>query len=152
MVVPRFVQRALLGEPLIVHGDGDQSRSFTHVNDAVRALMLLMACDRAEGEVVNIGNGAEITINQLANRVIEMTDSKSAVEHVDHEKIYSPGFEDMRRRTPNIDKLRQLVGFEPQHDIEDILRDVIEYYHKRHGHGARKEALKKTQAELALVS
>ena len=81
-----------------------------------------------------------------------MTSSKSEIEHIEHEKIYGKGFEDMRRRTPNIDKLRELVGFEPQHDIEDILRDVIEYYHKRHGHGERKDSIKKIQSELALVS
>jgi nucleoside-diphosphate-sugar epimerase len=152
MVVPRLVQRALLNEPLIVHDDGEQSRSFTHVNDAVRALILLMSCEDAEGEVVNIGNGAEITINALAARVIEMTGSESKIEHVAHEKIYGKGFEDMRRRTPNIDKLRELVGFEPRHDIDDILRDVISYYHHRHGHGERKESLKALQAEMALVS
>ncbi len=152
MVVPRLVQRALLNEPLIVHGDGEQSRSFTHVGDAVRALIFLMACDQAEGEVINIGNGAEITINDLAAKIIEMTGSKSEIEHIAHEKVYGKGFEDMRRRTPNIDKLRKLVGFEPEYDMDDILRDVIDYYRHRHGHGERKESLEALRAELSLVS
>ncbi len=149
MVVPRLVQRALLREPLIVHGDGEQSRSFTHVFDAVRALTLLMECPEAEGEVINVGNGAEITINGLARKVKEMTGSESSIEHVPHDKIYGKGFEDMRRRTPDIEKLNRLVGFRPEHDINEILADVIEYYRHRHGHGENRDAMRK---ELSLVS
>ncbi len=128
MVVPNFVKRALAGETLTVHGDGEQSRSFTHVDDAVWAATRLMETGEAEGEVFNIGHGHTITINELAAKVIELTGSSSGVEHVPYEEVYGEGFEDMRRRTPDIGKIRDAIGFEPRHDIDDILRDVIDYY------------------------
>ena len=131
MVIPNFVRRALAGETLEVHGDGEQSRSFTHVDDAVWAATRLMESDEAEGEVYNIGNGKEITINELAEKVVELTGSSSDIVHVPYEEVYGEGFEDMRRRTPDVSKLQELLGFEPRHDIDRILEDVIEYERAR---------------------
>lgn len=128
MVVPNFVKRALAGETLTVHGDGEQSRSFTHVDDAVWAASRLMELPEAEGQVFNIGHGETITINELAEKVVELTGSSSDIEHVPYESVYGEGFEDMRRRTPDIGKIRAALGFEPRYDIDDILLDVIDYY------------------------
>jgi UDP-glucose 4-epimerase len=127
MVVPNFVRRALAGEPLTVHGDGEQSRSFTHVEDAVRAVARLMESPEAEGEVFNVGHGRAITINELAEKVVELTGSSSPIEHVPYEEVYGEGFEDMRRRTPDIGKIQKAIGYEPRHDIDEILLDVIDY-------------------------
>ncbi len=128
MVLPNFVQSALLGKPITVYGDGTQSRSFTHVSDAVNAMIKLMEEPKAEGDVFNIGNDKEVTINELAERVKEMTGSSSEIEHIPYEKAYGPGFEDMERRCPNIDKIRNLIGFEPTYDLEAIIKSVIDYF------------------------
>jgi UDP-glucose 4-epimerase len=128
MVLPNFVQCALLGKPITVYGDGTQSRSFTHVKDVVWALIRLMEEPRAEGDIFNIGNDHEITINELAQKVKEMTGSDSPIEHIPYEKAYGPGFEDMERRCPNIDKIRNLIGFNPTYDIDAIIRSVIDYF------------------------
>ena len=126
MVIPNFVERALKGEPIEVYGDGEQSRCFTYVGDAVRAVVMLMNTPEAEGEVFNIGSSQEITINALAKRVRELAHSLSPIVHVPYERAYGPGFEDMRRRTPNISKLRETINFKPTHSVDDILRAVIE--------------------------
>ena len=102
MVLPNFVQSALLGKPISVYGEGTQSRSFTHVNDVVGAITKLMDEPSAEGEIFNVGNNKEVTINELALKVKEMTDSDSEIEHIPYEKAYGPGFEDMKKRCPNI--------------------------------------------------
>ncbi len=128
MVLPTFVQSALLGKPITVFGDGTQSRSFTYVSDVVEALIKLMDEPAAEGDVFNVGNDSEVTINQLAETVKEMTGSVSEIEHIPYEKAYGPGFEDMERRCPNIDKIKNLIGFEPSHDLESIVRSVIDYF------------------------
>ena len=128
MVLPNFVQCALLGKPITVFGDGTQTRSFTHVNDVVDGIVRLMDEPRAEGDVFNIGNDKEVTINELAEKVKEMTKSSSEIEHVSYEKAYGPGFEDMERRCPNIEKIRSLIGFEPSNDLESIIKDVIMYF------------------------
>ncbi|MBW1862943.1 MAG: GDP-mannose 4,6-dehydratase [Deltaproteobacteria bacterium] len=128
MVLPNFVQSALLGKPIPVFGDGTQSRSFTHVNDVVGALIKLMAEPRAEGEIFNVGNGRETTINELAFKVKEMTGSSSEIEYTPYEKAYGPGFEDMERRCPNIDKIRDLIGYEPSHDLTNMIQSVIDYF------------------------
>jgi UDP-glucose 4-epimerase len=128
MVIPSFVQRALIGKPILVHGDGSQSRSFTHVSDVVAALIRLMAEPRAIGEVVNVGGTEEVTIKELALLVKEMTGSRSEIEFIPYEKVYGPGFEDMQRRCPDIDKIRELIGFEPKVDLRGIIQSVIEYY------------------------
>ena len=128
MVLPNFVQSALLGKPISVYGDGNQSRSFTHVLDVVDALIRLMAEPKAEGDVFNVGNDHEITINDLALKVKEMTGSHSEIEYVSYEKAYGPGFEDMERRCPNIQKIKKLIGFEPKYGIEAIVQSVVDYF------------------------
>jgi UDP-glucose 4-epimerase len=128
MVLPNFVQSALLGKPIRVYGDGTQSRSFTHVHDVIGAITRLMEETRAEGEIFNVGNGHEITINELAEKVKTMTASNSEIEHVPYEKAYGPGFEDMQRRCPSIEKIRKLIGFEPSYDIDAIIQSVIDYF------------------------
>jgi len=128
MVLPNFVQSALLGKPISVYGDGKQTRSFTHVRDVVDAITGLMNEPGAEGDVFNVGNDKEVTINELAEKVKKMTGSNSAIEHVTYEKAYGPGFEDMRRRCPNIEKIRKLIGFEPKYDLEAMIQGVIDYF------------------------
>ena len=128
MVLPTFVQSALLGKPITVFGDGTQTRSFTHVNDVIGAITRLMDDPKAEGEIFNVGNDTEVSINDLAQKVKEMTGSSSEIDHIPYEKAYGPGFEDMDRRCPNIDKIRNFIGFEPSHDLDAIIKSVIDYF------------------------
>ena len=128
MVLPNFVQSALLGKPITVYGDGNQTRSFTHVKDVVKALIKLMEEPKAEGDVFNIGNDHEISIKDLAMKVKEMTKSPSQIEFIPYEKAYGPGFEDMERRCPNIEKLAKLTGFKPNLDLDSIIQSVIDYF------------------------
>ena len=128
MVVPRFVRQALKGEPITVYGDGEQSRSFTDVADTVRATMALSMSPEAIGGVFNIGNGHEITVNELAARVKQLSGSASPIVHVPYDQAYEQGFEDTRRRVPDISKLRATIGFSPEFDLDSSLRKVIAYY------------------------
>jgi UDP-glucose 4-epimerase len=128
MVIPSFVQKALIGKPIVVHGDGTQSRSFTHVSDVVVALIDLMAEPRAVGQVVNIGNTEEVTIKELALMVKDMSGSDSDIEYITYEKAYGPGFEDMKRRCPDINKIKELIGYQPKIDLRGIIQSVIDYY------------------------
>ncbi|MCS6861982.1 MAG: GDP-mannose 4,6-dehydratase [Abditibacteriales bacterium] len=128
MVIPNFVRQALLGQPLTVFGDGEQSRCFMHVQDAVKALIALMAHPDAVGQIFNLGSDQEVTINELARRVIHLTESSSTIQHIPYHQAYEPGFEDMRRRVPDISKLRRLIGFAPQRSLDEILCSVIEYF------------------------
>jgi UDP-glucose 4-epimerase len=128
MVLPNFVQSALLGRSIAVYGDGTQSRSFIHVRDAIEAIIALMAEPQADGDVFNVGNDHEITINDLAQKVKDMTGSDSNIEHVPYEKAYGPGFEDMERRCPNIEKINNLIGFKPEYDLEAMIQSVIDYF------------------------
>jgi UDP-glucose 4-epimerase len=128
MVLPNFVQSALLGKPITVFGDGTQTRSFCHVRDVVEALIKLMDEAAAEGDVFNVGNDHEISIKDLAQRVKEMTKSPSEIEFIPYEKAYGPGFEDMQRRCPNVEKLKNLIGFKPNHDLDAIIQSVIDYF------------------------
>lgn len=128
MVLPNFVQSALLGKPITVFGDGNQTRSFTHVKDVVKGLTKLMEEPRAEGDIFNVGNDQEVSINELAQKVKEMTGSDSEIEHIPYEKAYGPGFEDMEKRCPNIDKVRNLIGFSPEFKLDQIIQDVIDYF------------------------
>ncbi|MBC8458441.1 MAG: GDP-mannose 4,6-dehydratase [Deltaproteobacteria bacterium] len=128
MVLPTFVQSALLGKPIIVYGEGTQTRSFTHVKDVVEAITRLMDEPAAEGDIFNVGNNTEVTINELAQKVKEMTGSNSEIEHIPYEKAYGPGFEDMEKRCPNIDKVKKLIVFEPSYDLEEIIQSVIDYF------------------------
>jgi len=126
MVIPNFVERALTGKPIQVHGDGTQTRCFTHVHDAVQAVLKLLDTPEAEGEVFNIGQKDEISINQLAERVRDLSGSTSEITHIPYEEVYGPGFEDMKRRTPDISKLKATIDFEPAYSLNDILQGVIE--------------------------
>jgi len=128
MVVPTFVKQALLGHPITVYGDGTQSRSFTFVGDVVNALIDLAGHPKAVGEVFNIGNGKEVTMNQLAQMVKTMTRSESEIVHIPYEEAYEQGFEDTCRRVPDISKLRELIGYEPTLDLPEILQKVIDFY------------------------
>jgi UDP-glucose 4-epimerase len=128
MVVPTFVRDALAGRPITVFGDGSQSRCFTHVSDAVRAAIALMDTPSAVGGVFNIGSPEEVTILDLAKRVIELTRSSSKIEFQSYEDAYGEGFEDMSRRVPCLDRIRSIVGYEPRFNLDDILRSVVAYY------------------------
>ncbi|QDV56307.1 NAD-dependent epimerase/dehydratase family protein [Rosistilla oblonga] len=124
MVVPNFVQSALKGKPLIVHGDGTQSRCFAHVADVVGALVEIMSTPKCYGQVVNIGNDEEVSINQLAQRVVELTGSSSQIEKISYDAAYGDGFEDMQRRVPCLQRAADLIGYKPTRDLEQIIRDV----------------------------
>ena len=126
MVVPNFVRQALAGEPITVFGDGAQSRSFTYVGDVVRAMVALINEPKAVGQVFNIGNGAEISIGDLAAKIKSMTASRSPIVTIPYDQAYEAGFEDMPRRVPDISKIRALVGYEPTVHLDDILTRVIE--------------------------
>ena len=124
MVVPRFVSNALQNKPLLVYGDGGQSRCFCHVYDVVRALLLFLDDDRSIGEIFNIGSSRLITIRELAELVISRLGSSSEIETVPYEAAYAKGFEDMRRRRPSTDKLKNLVNWSAEHSLEEIIDDV----------------------------
>ena len=139
MVIPRFVKSALAGEPILVYGTGEQSRSFTYVGDAVWAIMALMDCESAVGEVFNIGNGEEITMNSLASKIKQLTGSRSEINLVSYESVYGQGFEDMEFRTPDITKINQFTGYRPTVNLEGILKRVIIYYEERSAHAVVSE-------------
>ena len=129
MVIPNFVERALRNEPIVIYGSGEQKRSFMHVEDSVRAMRGLIETGKGVGGVFNVGNPFEITINELAQKVVEKTGSSAGVKHISYEEAYGKGFEDMQRRTADIGKLEETLGFVIGHDLDSILDDVIE--HKR---------------------
>lgn len=128
MVLPNFVKRALDGQPIIVHGDGSQTRSFTWVGDVVWAMMALVNEPKAFGEVFNIGNGAEISIRDLAMKVKAATRSNSAVQFAPYAQVFDESFEDMPRRVPDITKLRRVVGYEPTVHLDEIIEHVIAFW------------------------
>jgi len=128
MVIPNFVKQALSGRPITVYGDGRQSRCFGYVGDVVEALMKVMDHPDAVGQVFNIGSNEEVSILDLAKKVKELTHSKSEIVLVPYDEAYEEGFEDMRRRIPDIAKIHALVGFEPKMKLEGILESVIAYY------------------------
>lgn len=128
MVIPRFVKQALLERPLTVHGDGEQSRVFLDVNDAVTAIRELMNREDGYGEPYNIGGSESITIKALAERIIEMVGSDSDIEYIPYEEAYEEGFEDMRRRQPDINKLEDSIGFKQKYTLEDTLERIVEYF------------------------
>lgn len=122
MVLPRFIAAARKNEPLKVFGDGQQSRCFCYVLDTVEALVRLMKTPAARGQIFNIGTTEEVSIRALAQQVIATLGSKSAIELLPYEKAYAPGFDDMRRRKPQVDKLEQAIGFRPQTSLKEIIR------------------------------
>jgi UDP-glucose 4-epimerase len=126
-VIPNFVANALAGEPLEVHGDGTQVRCFCHVEDAVRALRGLMDDPATAGEVFNVGSNAPIRILDLANRVRELTSSRSDLLFVPYEEVYGHGIEDMQHRAPSIEKIARAIGWRPGLGLDQILADVIQH-------------------------
>jgi UDP-glucose 4-epimerase len=127
MVLPSFVRQALAGEPITVYGDGTQSRCFCHVSDAVRAAMALMDREDLVGEVFNIANTEEVTILELAQRVLTLTGSRSSVTMVPYSEAYAPGFEDMQRRVPSLEKVRRAIGYVPRMSLDETIRSVVEH-------------------------
>ncbi len=126
MVIPRFVNQAVRGEPVTVYGDGSQTRCFCYVGDVVGALIRLMEEPEAYGKVFNVGGTQEISISELAQKVIEHSDSSSKVRYLTYEEAYEEGFEDMQRRVPDISRVRNLIDFEPTLSVDDIVRLVID--------------------------
>jgi len=130
MVIPRFVNQALKNEDMTVYGTGKQSRCFLHVKDVIKTLIKLMNNKDAVGQVFNIGSQEEISIEDLAKKIIEITKSKSKLVYISYEKAYEEGFEDMQRRVPDTTKVNNLVGFKPTIDLEGTIKSVVEYYKK----------------------
>ena len=124
MVLPRFIEAAKTNEPIRVFGDGHQSRCFCSVNDTIEALTRLADCPTAPGNIFNIGSTEEVSILELANRIIDITGSESEIKLIPYEKAYEPGFEDMQRRKPKINKLEDFTNFRPKTSLEDIIRSV----------------------------
>ena len=131
MVIPNFVRQALAGEAITVFGDGKQSRAFTHVADVVAALLKLVVEPKAIGQVINIGNMQEVTMTQLAERVRDLSGSKSIIKHIPYDEAYESGFEDMPRRVPDLTRVKGLIGYEPKHDLDDILVQVIDDFRRK---------------------
>ena len=128
MVVPTFVQQALLGHPITVFGDGQQARCFGNVKDVIWAMAELAETPEAEGQVFNIGSEELITIKNLAQKTKELCNSKSEIHFIPYEEAYEEGFEDMNRRLPDISKIRNIIGFEPKYNLEQTIRQIIEYF------------------------
>lgn len=124
MVVPRFVEAALAGEPLTVYGDGEQRRCFAHVLDVVEGLVRILEQPACRGQVVNLGNDREISINDLAKLVVEVTGSRSVIRHVPYSEVYGEGFEDMLRRVPCLERAARLIGYHPTRDLRSVVADV----------------------------
>jgi len=127
MVVPRFVKAALNNEPINIYGDGTQSRVFCHVQDAIEALLALVGTDTTINEVYNVGGVGEISIKKLAETIINQTNSKSTIEYIPYEQAYAAGFEDMQRRVPDINKIKQELNWSPQRDLTQIISDVAQH-------------------------
>ena len=127
MVLPRFVKQALAGEPLTVYGTGEQTRCFGHVDDVVPAIVTLIDTPSAYAQVFNIGNPEQISINDLARRIIDRTGSSSVIAHVAYEDAYGMGYEDMQRRVPNCDRALERIGYQPARNLDDIIDAVVAY-------------------------
>jgi len=130
MVVPRFVQAALAGQPITIYGDGTQSRVFCHVADAVKAILILASDEKAIGEVYNVGGVGETTIKQLAEKIIERTKSTSAITYTAYDDAYPAGYEDMQRRVPDTTKIKNAIGWSPEHTLDSIIDDVAAEFRK----------------------
>lgn len=127
MVLPRFVDQALAGGPLVVYDDGQQVRCFAHVADIVRAVIELMACPAAVGQVFNLGSDAPVTVRGLAETVTRLVDPGLAIEHVPFSQVYSSGFEDIRCRVPDLTRIRRTIGYQPRYRLDDIVREVVDW-------------------------
>lgn len=128
MVVPRFISAAIRNEPLQVYGSGDQIRCFCHVDDAVKALLLMMDSEKAIGQVFNVGNNQQISIMNLAKKVIEITRSKSEIIKLPYSEAYPDGFEDMQRRVPDISKIKSVLGWSPQIELDQIIKEIAAFH------------------------
>jgi UDP-glucose 4-epimerase len=126
MVIPRFVSMALKNELITIYGNGQQTRCFVHVYDVIDAVVSVAFSDKTIGKVINIGNNIEISMNDLAKKIIEETGSKSEIKYVPYSEAYGDGFEDMERRVPNIDLIKSLTGWQPKRDLTQIIKDVAE--------------------------
>jgi UDP-glucose 4-epimerase len=124
MVLPTFVQQAIAGDPITVYGDGEQLRCFTYVHDVVQAMVDILEVESVVGEVFNVGSNREISINDLASLVKETLTSDSRIDHIPYERVYSPGFEDMRRRLPDYSKLQSYINYHPNTDLAGIIREI----------------------------
>jgi len=131
MVLPRFVKSAIQSENLKVYGDGSQSRVFCHVSDAVSAVLAIFNDVQAEGQAFNIGGEEEVSIRELAERVIQVTDSSSRIEYVSYEDAYPAGFEETMRRVPDTTKLRTLTGWKPKYSLDEIIKDIENYFRSK---------------------
>lgn len=127
MVIPRFVNQSLRGQHVTVFGDGTQTRTFTHVKDVVKSLLILAETPEAIGEIINIGGNREISIKDVGDLIISLTKSKSQIKYIPYEEAYENDFEDMARRVPCVKKLKKLTGFIPETPLENIITDIIEY-------------------------
>jgi len=128
MVVPRFVAAALKNDPISVYGSGAQIRCFCHVDDAVDALLIVMASEQAIGQVFNVGNNQQVSIEELAQKIIEITGSKSKITKIPYAQAYPEGFEDMQKRVPDISKIKDVLGWSPQKGLDQIIKDVVAFY------------------------
>ena len=126
MVIPRFISMALENEPITIYGNGEQTRCFGHVHDVIDAVISVAFSDKTIGKVINIGNDFEISINDLAKKIIEETGSRSEIKYIPYSEAYGDGFEDMERRVPNIDLIKSLTGWQPKRDLTQIIKDVAE--------------------------
>lgn len=126
MVVPRFIQSALKDQPINIYGDGNQTRCFAHVMDVVDAMMLIAFSPNTVGKTINIGNNQEISMNDLARKIIKMTNSKSKIFYTPYEEVYGKDFEDMERRVPNLDLIDSLVGWQPKRNLDSIILDIVQ--------------------------
>lgn len=125
MVLPRFVDQALTGGPVIVYDDGRQVRCFAHVADVIRGILDLMNCPQAVGRVFNLGSDEAVSIRQLAERVVAAVDPALQIEHVPYMKAYAPGFEDIRCRVPDLRRIRTTIAYQKRYDLDAIIREVI---------------------------
>ncbi len=128
MVIPTFVKQSLSGESLTVHGDGSQTRTFTHVDEVCDCVVKLMETEKAVGEVVNIGGVEEVSIKNLAEKIIKKTESNSKIKFIPYSEVYTPDFEDMPRRLPSTEKLKAIIGFAPEKRLDEILESIINYF------------------------
>ena len=128
MVVPRFVAAALKSDPISVYGSGAQIRCFCHVDDALDALLIVMASEQAIGQVFNVGNNQQVSIEGLAQKIIEITGSKSKITKIPYSQAYPEGFEDMQKRVPDISKIKNVLGWSPQKRLDQIIKDVVAFY------------------------
>lgn len=134
MVLPSFIQQALANQPITVYGDGQQRRCFCAVQDAIEAIIRLVHVEHATGKAVNIGSTEEISMLDLAHKIIELTHSKSVIQTIPYEVAYGPGFDDMQRRIPDLTRAQQYIQWKPQHNLEQIILQVADYYRNKREH------------------